>query len=103
MKKTLTIGISILLAGCATVSTLKPKNTDLALMQQKAPGISLEEAQKGFKLFKFNCAGCHNLPKPDVYTINRWEKILPEMLGKAKISSETDAMLIRNYLHAKSK
>ncbi|HMK26676.1 MAG TPA: hypothetical protein VK483_11670 [Chitinophagaceae bacterium] len=104
MKKTLTIWISILLAGCATVSTtLRPRNTDLATMQQKAPGISLEEAEKGFKLYKFNCAGCHNLHKPDAYTISEWEKILPVMLGRAKINAETDATRIRNYLFAKSK
>jgi uncharacterized protein YceK len=104
MKKTLTIWISILLAGCATVSTtLRPRNTDLATMQQKAPGISLEEAEKGFKLYKFDCAGCHYLHKPGAYTISQWEKILPVMLGRAKITSETDATRIKNYLFAKSK
>ena len=93
-----------MLAGCATVSTtLRPRDADLATMQQKAPGISLEEAEKGFKLYKYNCAGCHYLHKPGDYTINRWEKILPVMLDRAKITSETDAELIRNYLHAKSK
>jgi len=103
MKKTLTILITILLAGCATVTTLRPRDTDLAMMRQKAPGISLEEAQKGFKLYKFNCAGCHYLHKPDAYTISGWERVLPEMLGRARISSETDAKLIRNYLFSKSK
>ena len=75
MKKTWTILISILLAGCATISTLRPRDTDLAMMQQKVPGINLAEAEKGFKLYKFNCAGCHNLPKPDVYSINREAQI----------------------------
>lgn len=103
MKKSFTVVIIILLAGCATVSTLRPRNTDLANMQQKAPGISLEEAEKGFKLYKYNCAGCHNLHKPDDYTISGWEKVLPEMLGRAKINSEKDAKLIRDYLFAKSK
>ena len=103
MKKTFTILISILFIGCATVSTLRPRDTDLAIMQQKAPGISLDEAQKGFRLYKFNCAGCHYLHKPDAYTISGWEKVLPEMLGRAKIISEVDAKLIRDYLFAKSK
>ena len=103
MKKSFTVVITILLAGCATVSTLRPRNTDLANMQQKAPGISLEEAEKGFKLYKYNCAGCHNLHKPDDYTISGWEKVLPEMLVRAKINSEKDAKLIRDYLFSKSK
>jgi cytochrome c1 len=103
MKKTFTILLGAIFVGCATVSTLRPTENDLAMMQRKVPGISLEEAQKGFRLYKYNCAGCHNLHKPDTYTINGWEKILPEMLGKAKISSDTNAKLIRDYLFAKSK
>jgi cytochrome c1 len=103
MKKAIATLISVVLVSCATVSTLRPTETNLAMMQQKVPGINLAEAQKGFKLYKFNCAGCHNLPKPDFYTISSWEKILPEMLGKAKITSETEAKLIKDYLFAKSK
>lgn len=103
MKKTITSLIIFALAGCVTVSSLKPTEADLIIMRQKAPGISLEEAQQGFKLYKFNCSGCHYLHKPDAYTINEWEKVLPEMLGRAKIESEKDIQLIRNYLFAKSK
>ena len=103
MKKIISIVIIFILVGCATVSSIQPKETDLAIMQQKVPGIRLEAAQQGFKLYKFNCAGCHNLHKPNDYTISGWQKILPEMLGKAKINSEKDAQLIKNYLFAKSK
>ena len=103
MKKIISILSTIILVGCATVSSLQPTETELAIMQQKVPGISLEEAQQGFKLYKFNCAGCHYLHKPGSYTIIGWEKILPEMLSKAKITSEKEKQLIKNYLFAKSK
>ena len=103
MKKTLFIITGIGLIGCATVSNLRPNEKELISMQQKVPGISLEEAQKGFKVYKFNCAGCHYLPKPDQYTISNWEKVLPEMIGRAKITSESEMQLITNYLFAKSK
>ena len=103
MKKIVFILLTIILVGCATVSSLQPKETDLAIMQQKVPGINMEEAQQGFKLYKFNCAGCHYLHKPNAYTINGWQKVLPEMLGRAKITSEKDAQLIKNYLFSKSK
>ena len=103
MKKTSFITIVFILVGCATVSSLQPKETDLARMQDKVPGISLTEAQQGFKLYKFNCAGCHYLHKPNEYTIEGWQKVLPEMFGKAKISSEKDEQLLKNYLLAKSK
>jgi hypothetical protein len=43
------------------------------------------------------------LHKPNDYTIGGWEKILPEMLGRAKITSEKERQLIKDYLFAKSK
>jgi hypothetical protein len=43
------------------------------------------------------------LHKPTDYTISDWEKILPEMMGRAKITSEKEQRLIKNYLFAKSK
>jgi hypothetical protein len=103
VKKIVFILSVVILVGCATVSSLQPKENDLVEMQQKVPGINLEEAQQGFKLYKYNCAGCHYLHKPNAYTINGWEKILPEMLVRAKITSGKDAQLIKNYLFAKSK
>ena len=103
MKKILTIITGIVLAGCATVSKLRPVESDLTIMQQKVPGISLEKIQQGFRLYKFTCAGCHYLPKPNSYTINEWQKVLPEMLQRAKLESEKDEQLIKNYLFAKSK
>ena len=103
MKKVLLILNCIISTGCATVSNLKPNEKQLPIMQRKVPGISLEEARQGFKLYKFNCAGCHNLHKPDAYSISGWEKVLPEMLGKAKLSSEKDIQALKNYLFAKSK
>ena len=103
MKKTLFIITCIIFFGCATVSNLKPNEKELVIMQQKVPGISLEEAQAGFKLYKFSCSGCHNLHKPDAYTISGWEKILPEMISRAKLSSEKDIHALKNYLFAKSK
>ena len=104
MRKIIFISIiAAFIIGCATVSNLQPKEKELARMQQKVPGIDLDEAQQGFKLYKTNCSGCHALHQPNQYTIAGWEKILPEMLTKAKLSSEKDKQLIKNYLFAKSK
>ena len=103
MNKVLIIITCIAFIGCATVSNLKPAEPDLSVMQQRVPGITIEDAQQGFKLYKFNCAGCHYLHKPNDYTIGGWEKVLPEMLSRAKITSEKEQQLIKNYLFAKSK
>lgn len=103
MKKILILLISFVFMGCAAVYNLKPTESNIEVMQQKVPGISLEEAQQGFKLYKFNCSGCHYLHKPDAYTISGWEKVLPEMLQRAKITSTKDIQLLKNYLAGMSK
>jgi len=94
---------AVLIIGCATVSNLQPKENELAIMQQKVPGINLEDAQHGFQLYKTNCSGCHSLHSPNAYTISGWQKVLPEMMGRAKMTSEKDISLLKNYLFAKSK
>ena len=103
MKRIPIILSCIISVGCVTVSNLKPAQVDLTTMQQKVPGISFEDVQQGFRMYKFNCSGCHYLPKPTDYTINGWQKILPGMLERAKITSDKDREQITNYLYAKSK
>ena len=103
MKKIAIIIICIAFIGCASVSNLKPAGSELTAMQQKVPGITLDKAEQGFKLYKFNCSGCHYLHKPNGYTITGWEKVLPEMLLRAKITSDKEKQLITDYLFAKSK
>src|SRR5574338_1161290 len=98
MKNILIVLFVIVIAGCATLSALKPTENNLPDMQEKVPGLTLQDAQQGFRLDKFNCSGCHDLHKPGAYTVKEWEKILPEMLSRTHINSEKDKQLIRNYL-----
>jgi len=95
--------IAALILGCASVTNLQPKENELVLKRQFIPDISLAEVQKGFKLYKFNCSGCHYLHRPDEYIFDRWERILPEMFNRAKLSSDKDQRLIKYYLIVKSK
>ena len=103
MKKVVIIISCIVFFGCTTVSILKPTENEIVSRRKEMPGLNLEEVQKGFKIYKFNCSGCHYLHKPTDYTIEGWEKILPEMIGRAKINSENDQRLIKKYLFLKSR
>lgn len=104
MNKVYLIAIIISVAGCATLSNLQPKESDITKMQQKVPGITFEEAKKGFELYKANCAGCHSLYKPADYTIAGWDKNLIEMFPKAKMNNDSvGRSQIRKYLYALSK
>lgn len=103
MKKlSIILFISVLIAACS-VRTFAPTDQQLSVMQQKVPGITLESAKAGYKLYSEKCAGCHQLYHPDKYTIAQWNNILPKMFPKAKLSSEEQRKLIEDYVRAMSK
>ena len=94
--------VSVMVAACSAKS-FAPIGGQLAVMQHKVPGITLENAKAGYKLYSEKCEGCHQLYRPDKYAITQWNSILPKMFPKAKMSSEEQQKLVRDYLHALSK
>jgi cytochrome c5 len=95
--------ILFFISACAATKSFLPSQEALPAMQQKVPGITLEKANEGYTLYKSKCAGCHRLHAPSEYTISKWEKSLEEMYPKAKVSSEEEKKLIRDYVVALSK
>lgn len=65
-------------------------------------GISTDTLIMGRKLYVAHCGACHNLYLPEQFSQMQWEKKMPEMQHKAKIT-ETEAQLISNFLMARSK
>lgn len=104
MKKTFII-ITAVCAGLAacTARVLAPTSEQLSVMQQKLPGITLERAQEGYRLYSAKCAACHQLYPPGKFTVNQWDKILARMFPKAKLTDGQQQQLIRDYVHALSR
>ena len=94
--------ISSIVAACA-VKPFAPTEQELSTMRQKVPGLTMESAKAGSKLYAEKCAGCHQLYRPDKYTIAQWDNILPKMFSKAKLSGEAQRKLIEDYVRALSK
>jgi hypothetical protein len=65
-------------------------------------GVSTDSLLIGRTLYVNHCGSCHNLHLPEQYTRQHWEKEIPEMQQKAKISEE-EAKLITNFILARSK
>ena len=65
-------------------------------------GISTDSLVIGRTLYVNHCGSCHNLHLPEQYTKQHWEKEIPQMQLKAKISKE-DAKLITNFILARCK
>lgn len=103
MKKVfIIIFISVVIISCSAKS-FAPTDDQLSAMQQKVPGISLDDAKAGYALYVQKCAGCHHLYRPEKYTSAQWDNILPKMLPKAKVSTGEERKLVQDYLHALAK
>ena len=103
MKKICTaVFSSIVIVACSAKSFVLT-DQQLSSMRQKVPNITLENAKAGYKVYSEKCANCHQLDRPGKYTIPQWNNILLKMFPKAKVTSEEEQTLIRDYLHALSK
>ena len=103
MKKIFVITVLFVIAGCVSLKLREPVFSDIERMRQKVPGITYAEAVKGFHLYKTKCNGCHGLHRPNEFTKQGWERLLPEMLAKAKLYDSTDKKNLVDYLIANSK
>jgi cytochrome c5 len=103
MKKALLVVIILVaVAGCSA-KTFVPTDQQLPVMQQKVPGITMENARAGYTIYSKKCAGCHQLYHPGKYNATQWNRILPKMFPRAKVTSEDQQKLITDYVQALSK
>lgn len=65
-------------------------------------GISTDSLAIGRTLYTNHCGSCHNLHLPEQYTRAHWEREMPEMKRKAKISDD-EATLITSFVLARCK
>lgn len=65
-------------------------------------GISTDSLMLGRTLYINHCGSCHNLHLPEQYTRAHWEKEIPDMKRKAKISDD-EAKLITSFVLARCK
>jgi hypothetical protein len=96
IRNRLIILAAVLLGACSPALYM-PSMTDAS-----RTGISSDSLLIGRTLYANHCGSCHNLHLPEQYTRAHWEKEMPEMQRKAKISDE-ETKLITNFLLARSK
>jgi len=65
-------------------------------------GVSVDSLMIGRTLYTNHCGSCHNLHLPEQYTRAHWEKEIPDMKRKAKISDD-EARLITSFVLARCK
>jgi len=65
-------------------------------------GVSAEKLMIGRTLYINKCGSCHNLHLPEQYTQKQWQKVMPAMQKKAKITDE-ESKQIADFLLTRSK
>ena len=88
--------LAVLVAGMAMAScSSKTTTVDTKEETKKFPNTKVEE---GFALNAEHCTKCHKLKDTKAYSREQWDKILPNMAKKAKITAEQEAT-INEYIN----
>lgn len=109
MKKTVTISFlavfSLLLAQCTPKTSSNMASTN-ATAEKKVADIKQKYTQQQIdegKTISINsCNKCHQYHEPQEFSVAKWERVLTQMIPKAKLN-ETDGGMVSAYIltHAK--
>lgn len=88
---------ALIFIGGLTLVSCSPKTTTVDTKEEtiKFPNATVEE---GFNLQAQHCARCHKLKTVDNYSREQWDKILPNMARKAKLTAEQEAT-VNEYIN----
>jgi cytochrome c len=106
--KSLLIAFStVVVIACSTVKTIEMDQSTIERVKTVYPTLSLEDLNKGKKLYETKCSLCHGLDKPSNRTADKWKHIVPEMVEiankKTEVIASNEADLILKYLVSMSK
>ena len=92
----------IILAAAVIFCACSPALYMPSMTDASHSGVSVDSLMIGRTLYTNHCGSCHNLHLPEQYTRSHWEKEMPDMKRKAKIT-EDEAKLISKFLLARCK
>jgi len=69
----------------------------ISYAQNKWPGVDSAFLWSGYELYKNKCGACHYLYKPDRYSVDQWNMLLPDMKKEAKLTGD-EYVKIKTYL-----
>jgi cytochrome c5 len=92
--------IVVLILGACSAKLSSPAQSDADRAVNKFPDATLEKLIEGRRLVQANCGLCHPVKNPQSHSEEQWNKIVPEMVGKANrkkdanISDEQQKMIL---------
>ena len=81
-------------------SPLEPIESDVAIASAHWPGTTLDNLNQGYSIYDDKCTDCHRTKKPDSFTVDEWNSIMPKMGRKAKLDT-TQYKLVFRYILTK--
>ena len=107
-KKALLLGVIAIVAVCckssqsttSSKSSLDPAQPDVAIASAHWPGTTLDNLKQGYSIYNDKCTECHGTKKPQDFSVDDWNSIMPKMGRNAKLDSVQYAMVF-HYILAK--
>jgi mono/diheme cytochrome c family protein len=86
-RRLATLGLAALLgATAACAAALRhPSPQDAVRLAPQWPGTTLEDLERGRRLYVRRCSGCHNLALPSAFPPEKWPGLVVEMAAKARL------------------
>lgn len=101
IKLILFLGAAVVLTYCSSISYL-PTHQNIVDVRERWPDADSIYLYRGYETYMNKCSGCHYLYNPNQYSATEWEKILPEMSHKAKLT-EAEIKPLKAYLFTLSR
>ncbi len=56
-------------------------------------------AKSGFEIMKSKCTSCHSFKQPNAFKKERWDKVLPTMFTKAKMTDTAQVNTVKYFIY----
>jgi cytochrome c5 len=90
--------MSIVLMCCKGSQYLIPTDADVSAAQSHWQGENMAQLKQGYTIFNDKCTDCHSIKKPESFTVDAWNKILPSMGMKAQLDSNQYNLVLHYIL-----
>ncbi len=84
-----------LLAWSCAAALRHPTSQDAAAASVRRPGTSLQDLERGRRLYVRRCAGCHTLVLPQAYGADDWPALVDAMAERARLDPGQKADVTR--------
>ena len=92
------LALLAMIASCRTteeISKVEPGKEPVSVPVEPAKEAGLSaDALVGEGLFNQHCGRCHDLPKIEDYSAERWDRIVPSMAKKSKLNAEQETSVM---------